>query len=73
MSMARKHDDLKKLSDGELKKEYDKVAERTMVGLNFYLEEIMRREQRRQARWHTRLSVCAVIASISAIVIALIK
>jgi len=69
MSMARKYDDLKKLSDNEFKKEYDKVAERTVVGLNFFLEEIIRREQRRQARWHTWLSVGALITSIIAIVI----
>ncbi|MGD0794340.1 MAG: hypothetical protein ABR958_01930 [Dehalococcoidales bacterium] len=34
--MAMKHDDLKKLSDDDLKKKYDEVAGKTVVGLNFF-------------------------------------
>jgi hypothetical protein len=53
MSMAMKHDDLKKLSNNELKKKYDETAEITMVGLNFFKEEILRRQQQKFNRFNT--------------------
>ncbi len=73
MSMAMKHDDLKKLSDNELKKKFDEIAENTMVGLNYYKEEILRRQQRRFNRCNISLSIFSLIVAISAIVVTLVK
>lgn len=36
---------LRQMTDEELVAQYDEFAERTGVGLNFYLEELRRREQ----------------------------
>jgi hypothetical protein len=73
MSMAMKHDDLKKLSDDDLKKKYDEVAGKTIVGLNFFLEEIMQRKHRKFERLNISLSACSLIIAIGAIVVTFIK
>ncbi|MGX9989526.1 hypothetical protein ACS4RR_009960 [Rhizobium sp. Z1P35] len=42
--MAESYEALSKLSVNDLKKSYDSIATSTAVGLNFYREEIARRE-----------------------------
>lgn len=41
--MAYKLDDLYELSDERLVEEYDKVAKHTVMGLNYYRDELIRR------------------------------
>ena len=47
MRMAENLKELQNLSETELKKRYDEVANNTSVGLNFYLAEIVRRQQKK--------------------------
>ena len=44
-----------------------------MVGLNYFLEELKRREQRRFNRCHISLSVFSLIIAISAVVVEFMK
>ena len=73
MSMAMKHDDLKKLSDNELKKRCDDMAKITVVGLNYFAEEIKRRQQHKFNKLNISISIFSLIVAIVAIVVALIK
>lgn len=50
MSQAPKFESLEAMSDEELRKTYDRLAEGTMVGTNFYLDELTRREALRIER-----------------------
>lgn len=67
MSMAMRRNDLENLSDDELRKKHDEIAEHTMVGLNFYQQEILRREQVKGDRRNFRLSVFSLIIAFFAI------
>lgn len=49
MPMAPTYDQLRQLSDAELVDLYDKTAESVIVGLNFILDELRRRETVRQS------------------------
>lgn len=64
MAMAMKLGEFKKLSDDELEKEYDKVAEHTVAGLNYFWSEILRREQYRQTKWLILLTIFMLIATV---------
>ena len=68
MSMAMKLGDLKKLSNDELEKECDRVAERTMVGLNYFWGEILRREQCKQNRLLILLTIFVLIATVISVI-----
>ena len=48
--MAHKLGELRALSDEQLVREYDRIAETTQVGLNFYRDELLRRELQEQNR-----------------------
>ena len=63
--MAEKLTELQNLSEIELEKRYDEVAKNTVVSLNFYLAEIVRRQQQKQT---TVLIVLTIIMGILAIV-----
>ncbi|MHC4872691.1 MAG: hypothetical protein ACYTFY_12685 [Planctomycetota bacterium] len=45
---AKSWEDLKLLSDEELIKDYDLRADKTIVGINYYLEELRHRDIDRQ-------------------------
>ena len=73
MSMALKRDELKKLSIKDLEKKHDEVAEHTMVGINYFTEEITRRKQHRFNNINILLSIGSLIVAIVAIVVAFIR
>jgi hypothetical protein len=72
--MAKTIAELRSLSDGELIKQHDKLAESTQVGTGYYLAELERRQVERQGRQMLRLTwvvtaltivnVVAVVASL---------
>lgn len=49
MTMIPKYSDLQRLTDEELVARYDSAAEHTVVGTDFYLDELSRRGTRRQS------------------------
>ncbi len=62
--MAEKLKELQNLSETELEKRYDEVANNTSVGLNFYLAEIVRRQQHKQTIWIIILTIIMCIATV---------
>jgi hypothetical protein len=59
MSMSSKQ--LRELSDEELFKQYDQVAQHTSVGLDYYTEEIARRRSEKSDRLMLRLTIFIAI------------
>lgn len=66
------------MSDDELVAEHDRVAKNTMVGLNYYLEELTRREfvrssaaALREARAARRLALANAGVAIVAVLVAI--
>jgi hypothetical protein len=49
MSKIPTFSELQKLSDEKIIERYDQAAERTVVGTEFYLRELSRRDTRRQS------------------------
>ncbi|WJR66946.1 hypothetical protein QTA58_22605 [Neorhizobium sp. CSC1952] len=82
--MALSFEDLKNTSTEELKKQYDGIAGSTVVGLNFYRDEIARRDAevqnqrmldfteqvRNMTRWITGMTAVMLILTIVNICIA---
>ena len=64
MIMAKKLREMRGLSDDELGKEYDKVADNTAVGLNYFWGEILRREHRRETKWLTILTISVLVVTV---------
>jgi len=62
--MAEKLKELQNLPEIELEKRYDEVAKNTVVGLNFYLAEIVRRQQQKQTIWIIILTIIMCIAAV---------
>jgi len=56
MVSAPKLADLERMSDYELREAIDAHTRNTVVGLNFYMEELRRRESRRLMRTVSRLT-----------------
>ena len=78
--MADKLADLRAMSDEELVRAYDEVATVTMVGLDWYREELNRRAYERDAaairhltRWTVRLAALSTIAAILALIVAVLS
>jgi hypothetical protein len=78
--MALKLADLRAMSDDELIRTYDQVAENTMVGLDWYREELNRRVYERDAvamqrltLWTVRLAVVGIGVAIVALMVAVIS
>jgi hypothetical protein len=80
MSMIPKLGELQALTDEEIAEKYDSAAERTVVGTDFYLDELNRREFRRaseaalaEARAARKLAqvnaLVAFIAAVSAVIV----
>lgn len=70
--MSHKLRDLQALSDDELVRLHDKSAEHTSVGVNYYLDEIRRREMAAAMKSSQRLSMAATflgaVGTIAAVV-----
>jgi hypothetical protein len=56
MAMAKAWRNLHEKTDDELIREYDQQAEQTQIGLGYYLDELSRRENRRQTDEMLRLT-----------------
>jgi hypothetical protein len=77
--VAYELEQLRTLSDEDLVKQYDRLAQNTTVGVNFYLAELDRRERNRLAESTDRLArnayrltwanaLLAAVAAVAAIV-----
>lgn len=73
MTMAPKYGELEKKSLSELKQEYDKLAESTVIGLNFIHEEILRREQNKIAREVRILSYVVAFLAVAQVFATIVK
>lgn len=73
MTMAPKYGELEKKSLSELKQEYDKLAESSVIGLNFIHEEILRREQNKITRELRILSYVVAFLAVAQVFIAIVK
>jgi hypothetical protein len=62
--MVRKLSELRKLSNNELWKLYDQEAEHVQGSLNYYKDEILRREQSKQTTWLIILTVLVFVATV---------
>ncbi len=62
--MAMTLAELRKLPEAELWKLYDQKAKSVEPSLNYYREEIIRREQQRQTKWLISLNVLVLIATV---------
>lgn len=64
---------LRSLSDEELVNEHDEKAKSTVVGTQYYMDELDRRSRERYEKATYRLSWLSAIASISAVVASIIS
>ena len=78
--MSMKYDELLKLSDDELIKQYDATAAHTSVGLNYYTEEIARRRTEKSDKlmvrlttWITIMTGIMLLSTIANVIIAIVK
>lgn len=68
MHMAEELKTLQNLSETELEKRYDEVAKNTVVGLSFYLAEIVRRQQQKQTKLIIALTAFMCIATVVSLI-----
>ena len=78
--MSMNYKTLTELPDDELISQYDKIAESTSVGLNYYTEEIARRRNEKSNKlmirltlWITIMTAVMLLSTIVNIVIAIVK
>lgn len=72
MSMATNYGELRKLTIDELVTRYDQIAKNTVLGLDFYRQEIWRRDQEKQTRTMVILTwVIAFLTAVNAVLVAL--
>lgn len=78
--MSMKYDELINLSDKELIEKYDKTAENTAVGLNYFTEELARRRAEKSndimiklTKWITYMTAVMLLGTIVNVVIAFVK
>ena len=62
--MAMKLDELRKIPKRELWKLYDQEARSVQATLNYYRDEIVRREQCSQTKWLIVLTILVLIATV---------
>jgi hypothetical protein len=62
-------EELEGLSDEELRARYNEIAEHTVVGLEWYREELQRRQFARQTRWLVILTVVIAILTATNVVL----
>jgi hypothetical protein len=71
--MALKLDELRKLPKKELWRLYDSEAKNVQPSLNYYRDEIMRREQSKQTNWLIILTILVLIFTILSVVGIILK
>ena len=78
--MSMNYKTLTELSDEDLISQYDKIAESTCVGLNYYTEEISRRRNEKSNKlmirftlWITIMTAIMLLSTIINVVIAIVK
>lgn len=72
MSRALSLADLRRLRDAELIERHDAEAENTVVGVNYYLDELARRESKRQLNTVGRLTwVIAFLTAVNVVLVAI--
>lgn len=72
---AKTISDLRSLSDEQLIEQHDQLAQNTVVGISYYLEELERRQVERQGRLMIRLTwvITALTAvNVVAVIVSLI-
>ena len=69
--MAESLAELRALSDDEVVRKYDDQSSRTVVGLNYWMDELNRRYQQRQTdsmlrltKWITSMTVIVTVATL---------
>jgi hypothetical protein len=72
MAYAMKLSELKNLSDKELEKIYDAHTGNTVVGLDFFREEILKREQTRLTNAMIKLTRFIIILTIVQVIATII-
>lgn len=75
-----KYLDLQNLTDEELIKKYDDVAESTQIGLNYYTEELARRRNEKSnklmlnyTRWIVIMTAVMLLCTIVNVIIAVVN
>lgn len=63
---------LRKLSDDQLIRDHDKKARDTVVGTQYYMDELDRRSRTRHENVMLKLTIVSAITSIVAVVISII-
>lgn len=78
--MSYTYKELRSLDDEQLIAEHDRHAENTCVGVNYYLEELSRRDSERVnksmlrcTRWMTVMTAVVLIATIVNVIIAFFR
>lgn len=70
--MSHKYEDLRRSSDAELIEAHDTHAVHTVVGVNYYLDELHRRDLMRATRASQRLAAGSLLLSVIATVAAVL-
>jgi len=78
--MSMKHEELKNKTDAELIALYDKAAGNTIVGINYYAEELSRRRIEKSnklmiklTKWITIMTAIMLLSTIANVIIAIAK
>ena len=70
--MAESYEQLRALSDDEIRERYNESAKHTSLGVVFYREELHRREIDRQTRTLVRLTWCIALLTLANAVFVLV-
>lgn len=70
--MSHKYEDLRSATDADLIAAHDERAEHTGVGVNYYLEELHRRDLMRATKASQRLAAGSLVLSVVATVAAIL-
>jgi hypothetical protein len=71
--MVMKLSELRKLPNKELWKLYDEEGKHVVVSLNYYWQEIKRREQSKQTTWLIILTLLVLVATVISVVGVFVK
>ncbi len=70
MGIARSIEELRALSDDDLIREHDEIAAHTQTGLNYYLEELARRQvASREQKMQKLTQVIVVLTSVNVVAV----
>lgn len=78
--MSLKYQELREKTDEELINEHDRKSENTVVGIDYYLEELARRDSQRIndsmlmcTKWITAMTAVMLFATIANVLIAIFR